>query len=92
MSSDQTIIEVALARMEGKLDLLAQGMEHIREDQRTHGLKQTLLEARVVELEKAQHMEIGEQKGIQKVVRIVYATCGLVGVSAVAAALRYILM
>lgn len=91
MSNDQTIIEVALARMEGKLDLLAQGMEHIREDQRTHGLKQTLLEARVTELEKDKHIERGEKSGIEKVIKIIYATCALVGFSAVAAAVKFIL-
>jgi hypothetical protein len=91
MSSDQTIIEVALARMEGKLDLITQAMEHVREDQRSHSLKQTLLEARVVELEKAQHIESGEKTGIEKVVKIIYATCGLVGFSAAAAAAKFVL-
>jgi len=91
MSTDQTLIEVALARMEGKLDLLAQGMEHIREDRRGDIAKQALLEARVTELEKSKHMEDGEQRGIEKVVKIVYATCALVGFSALAAAAKYIL-
>ena len=91
MSTDQTLIEVALARMEGKLDLLAQGLDHIREDRRGDMIKQTQLEARVAELEKAAHIESGEKSGIEKVVKIIYATCALVGFSALAAAAKYIL-
>lgn len=91
MSTDQTLIEVALARMEGKLDLLAQGQEHLREDMRGDRLKQSLIEARVTELEKAAHIESGEKTGIEKVVKIIYATCALVGFSAVAAAAKFIL-
>jgi hypothetical protein len=91
MSADQTLIEVALARMEGKLDLLAQGQEHLREAMRGDRAKQALLEQRVTELEKAGHIESGEKSGIEKIVKIIYATCGLVGMSAIAAAVKYIL-
>lgn len=90
MDNLETHIEVALVRMEGKLDLLAQGQEHLREDMRGDRAKQLLLEARVAELEKSKHINAGEQQGIERVVKIVYATCTLVGMSAVAAAVKYI--
>jgi len=90
MSLDQTLIEVALARMEGKLDLLAQGLDHIREDRRGDMVKQTQLEARVGELEKAAHIEKGEKTGIEKAVKVIYATCGLLITSAIAVAVKYI--
>jgi hypothetical protein len=88
---EQASIEVALARMEGKLDLLAQGQEHLREDMKGDRVKQAQLEARITELEKANHIESGEKSGIEKVVKIVYATCALVGFSAIAAAVKYLI-
>lgn len=90
MSTDQTLIEVALARMEGKLDLLTQGQEHLREDMRGDRLKQAMLEQRVTELEKIGHIESGEKSGIEKMVKVIYSTCALVGLSAIAAAVKYI--
>lgn len=89
MSSDQTLIEVALARMEGKLDLLAQGLDHLREDRRSDMQKQAQIEARVSELEKAAHIESGEKTGIEKAVKVIYATCALLGFSAIAAGIKY---
>lgn len=81
--------------MEGKLDALVAGLTQIREDfhedRRSHRADYAALEIRVTALEKLSYIEAGERTGIEKVVKIVYATCALVGFSAIAAAAKYIM-
>lgn len=95
MNNPETSIEVALAKMEGKLDALVAGLAQIREDfhedRKNHRSDYTALEVRVTMLEKLSYIESGERTGIEKVVKIIYATCALVGFSAIAATLKYIL-
>jgi hypothetical protein len=89
-TTEQTLIEVALAKMEGKLDVLVAGLDHIREDFQQSRTQSAMLESRVSSLEKQSYIDSGEKTGIAKVVKVVYATCGLVGTSAIAAIAKYI--
>lgn len=73
-----------LARIEGKIDVMAVHMERSQAD--IADLRQ-----RIIPLEADRNQAIGEQRGIAKTVRAVYALATVCGLSGIAAAAKILL-
>ena len=100
-------VEVLIAKMDGKLDMISSSQSRQEVDIREIRLRQetqadqltklnslniqdrlTSLSGRLDSVETEQTLNKGERKGVENVVRVVYATCSLLGVSAVIVAAK----